>query len=172
MGKTVLVCGGRDYADRDFMREVLTSARDEGFDQLIHGGASGADELARQVGFSLGFRVVCYSADWVKDGRAAGPIRNQRMLDHGKPDLVIAFPGGRGTADMVRRAKAAGVRVIDLADGPDTVEDPPSACGLEYASVMSSIPPQYGWWCKKCGKGTGTSSPFPRPDCLKGDGDE
>jgi hypothetical protein len=56
-----------------------------------------------------------YMADWDGLGRKAGPIRNQRMLDEGKPDLVIAFPGGRGTADMVRRAREAGVEVVELA---------------------------------------------------------
>jgi hypothetical protein len=50
-------------------------------------------------------------ADWNTHGRAAGPIRNQRMLDEVKPELVVAFPGGRGTADMVRRAREAGVNV-------------------------------------------------------------
>jgi hypothetical protein len=43
----------------------------------------------------------------------AGPIRKQQMLDEGKPDLVVAFPGGRGTAHMVRIARAAGIEVIE-----------------------------------------------------------
>lgn len=47
-------------------------------------------------------------------GRAAGPIRHQRMLDEGMPDLVLALPGGRGTADMVRHATLAGVEVIEV----------------------------------------------------------
>lgn len=48
------------------------------------------------------------------EGKAAGPIRNQRMLDDGKPDRVLAFPGGRGTANMVKLAKAAGVPVHEI----------------------------------------------------------
>ena len=51
-------------------------------------------------------------AEWHRLGRKAGPIRNQRMLDEGKPDLVVAFPGGTGTAGMVALACKAGVRVI------------------------------------------------------------
>src|SRR5690606_30354012 len=62
--------------------------------------------LARE----LGWHVVAYPADWRRHGRAAGPIRNQEMADAGA-DLCIAFPGGRGTADMVRRARAAGIPV-------------------------------------------------------------
>ena len=72
---------------------------------VIHGGARGADDLARQWGeISVGIEGVEFRADWTAHGKAAGMIRNQRMLDEGRPDLVVAFPGGRGTADMVRRA--------------------------------------------------------------------
>jgi len=58
--------------------------------------------------------VVPYKADWHLHGKAAGPKRNQRMLDHGRPKRVIAFPGGKGTADMVDRARVAGVDVIEV----------------------------------------------------------
>ena len=60
--------------------------------------------------------VSIYPADWDKHGKAAGPIRNKQMIDEGKPDLVIAFPGGRGTAGAVRLAKFAGVtvRVVEV----------------------------------------------------------
>lgn len=57
--------------------------------------------------------VRAFPADWHRDGKAAGPIRNRRMLLEGMPDLVVAFPGGRGTADMVRRARAAGIEVVE-----------------------------------------------------------
>lgn len=62
--------------------------------------------MARQ----LGLAVEVHPADWGRYGKAAGPIRNQEMLESGI-DLVIALPGGRGTADMVRRAEGAGVPV-------------------------------------------------------------
>jgi len=57
--------------------------------------------------------VTTFDADW-KLGKKAGPLRNQRMIDEGRPDLVVAFPGGKGTADMVRRAEAAGVKVLKI----------------------------------------------------------
>lgn len=53
-------------------------------------------------------------ADWEDLGRKAGPIRNQRMLDDGRPELVVAFPGGPGTAHMCRIAREAGVEVIEV----------------------------------------------------------
>lgn len=82
--------------------------------RVIHGGAAGADHFADGWAAVQKVPTTIFEARWDKDGRAAGPIRNQRMLDEGKPDLVLAAPGGNGTADMVRRAKAAGVRVVTV----------------------------------------------------------
>jgi hypothetical protein len=111
----VLVCGGRDYADQPMLFGVLDmQAESTGIDCLIQGGADGADRLARMWCHTRLCRMENYPADWKAHGKAAGPIRNQRMLDEGKPDLVVAFPGGRGTADMVRRSRTAGVRVIEI----------------------------------------------------------
>jgi hypothetical protein len=59
--------------------------------------------------------VVRYPADWARHGNAAGLVRNQQMLDDGKPDLAVAFPGGKGTADMVRRARKAGIPIKIIA---------------------------------------------------------
>jgi hypothetical protein len=79
---------------------------------IMQGGATGVDAFAREWAARKPevHRYVC-RADWDRYGPAAGPIRNARMLEWG-PDLVVAFPGGTGTADMVSKAKAAGVRVI------------------------------------------------------------
>jgi hypothetical protein len=107
----VIVCGGRDYADVEVIREHLKFLQAVEPDAvIIHGAAPGADTLAGSIAGTLGFRVEVHPADWANYGRAAGPIRNQRMLDSGA-DLVIAFPGGRGTQDMINRAESAGVPV-------------------------------------------------------------
>ena len=113
----VLVCGSRDYQNYlTFAREMRHLESEHGpFDTIIHGGARGTDWMAHLY---VGERMeIIFEADWDKHGKAAGPIRNQRMLDEGKPEMVIAFKGGRGTADMVRRAKAAGVRVVIAFEG-------------------------------------------------------
>lgn len=81
---------------------------------IIQGGAGGADALARGWAFSRRQELVNIPADWKTFGKAAGPIRNQAMLVKWSPDLVVAFTGGRGTADMVNRARAAGVPVIEV----------------------------------------------------------
>lgn len=112
----VIVCGGRDYDKADVWNWLEHHARAElgaEITMIIHGGASGADQGAFEWAVSEdGCSSRCFPADWRKHGKAAGPIRNQRMIDEAKPDAVIAFPGGRGTADMVRRAEAAGIRVV------------------------------------------------------------
>jgi predicted Rossmann-fold nucleotide-binding protein len=111
----VLVCGGRDYADEHrVFNELGRIHRATSISVLIEGGATGSDQLAARWALGAGVPTDMYAADWVHFGKKAGPIRNQRMLDEGKPDLVVAFAGGRGTADMVRRAKAAGVRVLEV----------------------------------------------------------
>lgn len=81
---------------------------------VIQGGATGADEHARTWCYVAGVQCITCLALWEKHGKAAGPIRNQKMLDDFQPELVLAFAGGRGTADMVRRAKAAGVLVREI----------------------------------------------------------
>lgn len=111
----VLVCGGRDYRDAAHLDRVLQQINAEGaIDTIIHGAARGADQLGEAWGLRWGKNLEPYPADWGTFGLSAGPRRNAVMLRDGKPDLVVAFPGGKGTADMVRRARRAGVRVIEV----------------------------------------------------------
>ena len=113
----VLVCGGRDFNDI----EKLSRTLDElltlyGVRKLVHGCAAGADRLADQWAESRKIKLIKrHPADWAKHGNAAGPIRNQEMLDDNRHlDVIVAFPGGRGTADMVRRARAAGIPILEI----------------------------------------------------------
>lgn len=112
----VIVCGGRDFDDVQAVWDGLDRIHNsEGrITALAHGGARGADYAAGIWAKSEPIPVYVFQARWKDEGRAAGPLRNQRMLDQFKPDVVIAFAGGRGTADMVRRAEAEGVRVISM----------------------------------------------------------
>ncbi|WP_420839395.1 DUF2493 domain-containing protein [Bradyrhizobium oropedii] len=113
MEQRVLVCGGRDYSDREQLYRVLDAAHlANPVVLLVHGGASGADDLAGRWARHVGVSWKAYPAEWKSEGRSAGPRRNQRMLDETKPHLVIAFPGGRGTADMISKAELAGVPVV------------------------------------------------------------
>lgn len=108
----LLVCGGRDFVDREWMFSVLDKLAPT---VVIHGAAPGADTLADEWAKARGVPREPYPAEWwkYKNRKAAGPIRNSRMLREGKPDAVLAFPGNDGTADMTRKAKRAGVPVIE-----------------------------------------------------------
>lgn len=108
---TVLVCGSRTWTDRAIIAAAVAKLpRDT---VIIHGGARGADTIAGQEANRRGLTVIVYPADWQRYGRSAGVQRNAHMLTDGKPDRVLAFAvdlaTARGTADMVRRALAAGL---------------------------------------------------------------
>lgn len=111
----VLVCGGRDYQNTAMVEWALDTLNQlYAITDVIHGDARGADTLAGLWAYGLGISVHRYPANWNLHGKAAGGLRNQQMIDEAFPDYVVAFPGGRGTADMVRRAKAAGLTVWEI----------------------------------------------------------
>lgn len=85
--------------------------------EIVSGGASGADSAAEDWAVLNWTKYSVFKADWGKHGKAAGPIRNQQMLDEGKPDLVIAFEGGKGTAGMLLLAKRAGIPTVQYSTG-------------------------------------------------------
>lgn len=111
----LLVCGGRDYTNRDKLFAVLdTLEKSVGIVGVMHGAAKGADSLARDWAVSRGKPHMSFPADWERNGKRAGPIRNARMLAEGRPTLVMAFAGGRGTADMVERSRKAGLMAWEV----------------------------------------------------------
>lgn len=115
----ILVCGGRDYADRAQVEAALDAVhRKHGITLLIEGGARGADRLARRWAERRAVPVRTCEAEWNKYRKAAGILRNARMLAEERPEAAVAFPGGSGTADMVARLRAAGVPVWLVGDWP------------------------------------------------------
>lgn len=113
-GLRIIVCGGRHYSDYGTVERILSGIHDlTPIRHLYHGNATGADQLGDTWGRRAKISVHPVPAQWKKYGLRAGPIRNQHMLGQ-RIDLVVAFPGGRGTADMVNRAKKAGVRVMEI----------------------------------------------------------
>lgn len=123
----VLVCGGRDYTKYHRVLSVLEEIhKHRTIGQIISGHARGADKLGerwaklRKVDLRI-FEVS--KEEWELHGKKAGILRNQRMLEEGKPNLVVAFPGGRGTADMIERSKKAGVPVVRVEDIDDEGTD-------------------------------------------------
>lgn len=115
----IVVCGGRAYRDKATVYAVLDRLHKKiGIDFLIQGAADGADYIAWQWCQDRGVLCGSFPAQWDEYGRRAGPIRNQAMIDEGRPDGVVAFPGGSGTADMIERAHRAGIGVWEpVGDG-------------------------------------------------------
>ena len=129
MSERVLVCGGRNYNDYNRVKSVLNERhRTNQISVIISGMARGADLLGVQWANENNIDVDPYPADWddltqpdalivvrrngTRYDLRAGFRRNQKMIDMGKPNIVIAFPGGSGTKDMMKRADLANIRVI------------------------------------------------------------
>ena len=119
----VLVCGGRDYTDWSYVYDTLDGLHKKiGVSCIIHGGARGADSLAQGWAVSKDLPTDIYSvssADWDKYGKSAGVRRNEIMLTSSNPHIVVAFPGGRGTAHMVSLAKNSGCTVLQFPQDED-----------------------------------------------------
>jgi hypothetical protein len=114
----LLVCGGRDFTDKALMHSVLDGIlkKKESL-MVIHGDAKGADRMAGDWARERLMHEVKVPALWDAWPKKGGPIRNAAML-HLKPQGVVAFPGGSGTADMVAKAEAAGIPVFSIRPRP------------------------------------------------------
>lgn len=112
----VTVSGGRDFTDRDFIETCLDGfhARND-ITFLVEGGATGVDQLARAWAIARYVKFKTEEARWKLLGNAAGAARNARMLINWKPDMVVLFPGGKGTRDMKAQARDRGYQIIDFA---------------------------------------------------------
>lgn len=106
----VAVCGGRDFDDFALMDAALKESLRPN-DVVVSGGARGADTLAAIIATALGHEVKIIRAEWKRYGRSAGPIRNRALLASYPVSLLLAFPGGRGTADMVTICLLRGITV-------------------------------------------------------------
>jgi hypothetical protein len=112
----LIVCGGRDFADRELLVAKLDQfTRDLGPKIVVVTGAcpTGADKLAEDWASKKFHTVLRFHAEWSR-GAKAGPERNQEMVDHVKPlrnRFAVAFWDGksRGTKDCVARIQAAGI---------------------------------------------------------------
>lgn len=115
IGIKLLVCGGRDYQDRNKIYKTLNQIHKETpISLLITGDAKGADHLSYLWALNYTIPTRIFMANWKKYGPRAGPIRNQEMINQAKPDLILAFPGGTGTQNMISLGKKAAlpIRII------------------------------------------------------------
>lgn len=111
----ILVCGGRLYTNEQHVNAVLSAVVAYYGDVVfINGGAAGADLTAHVWAVRRGIHSARMGAIWAVHGKPAGVLRNQAMLELAQPHVVVAFPGGPGTADMVKRARAAGIPTYEV----------------------------------------------------------
>lgn len=119
----VLVCGGRDFRDRDQVYEyldyLLSIAIDAGEEiHIIEGGARGADTFAKDWAVDRKQEFTEIKAEWDLYGKRAGYLRNIKMSEE-HPDIVVAFPGGKGTQSMVEIAQRKQIPVIQIERNSD-----------------------------------------------------
>lgn len=116
MKSRILICGGRAFNDHKMFNDAMLCAK-PWFDKnycIINGFAKGADMMAHVWAFFEGRPSICMPANWSYYGNKAGAIRNTWMLDFTFPDLVIAFPGGDGTANMIEQSRDRNIEVWEV----------------------------------------------------------
>ena len=133
--------GGRDLAwpQQRIAAELLARTGGRPVHLLLHGGARGADAAIGRAAQQLGWASLVMPAQWQLHGRAAGPIRNRELLEqaisraeaHSSPGyqasvLVVAFPGGTGTASLVQQAR----RMASRSPVPISVAEVRASAGL------------------------------------------
>lgn len=107
----VIVCGGRDFTDYKFLSSTLDQYDIE---CIIHGFANGADKFSGRWARSRRIPEIIVPAQWTNYQKSAGAIRNSWMIKYTKADTLIAFPGGRGTQNMINQAHKNGLKVIKI----------------------------------------------------------
>lgn len=111
----VMVCGGRDWDDEAAVERVLSWLHSRFcISAVVHGAARGADTLGMQWATRHGVRHIPFPANWSLFGQGAGRQRNRQMAAESGADLVVAFPGGTGTADMVSVARRAKIPILQF----------------------------------------------------------
>jgi len=145
----IVAGGGRDLAWPHQRIAAVLLARSGGrpVHLLLHGGARGADAVIARAAQQLGWSALALPAEWRRYGRAAGPIRNRQLLEqaiaralaHGTPGLtvsvlVVAFPGGSGTASLVHQSR----RLASRSPVPIAVAEVSPSAGLWAVPAASA----------------------------------
>lgn len=106
----VIVAGGRKWpVTQELIDFVAENLAEMGAKVVVHGDATGADQLGRFAGEALGLPVVATPALWDRHGKCAGRIRNREMAE--KADALLVLPGARGTAHMIQVATRRGMKI-------------------------------------------------------------
>lgn len=120
MIKRMIVAGGRDHRLSPLEKSKIAEvALDNPGIEIVSGGARGVDtDAAEWAKKARGVNLKMFPANWNKYGKAAGMIRNGQMAKYA--DALMAFPGGRGTANMLKTAREEGLEIFDYTKGVGT----------------------------------------------------
>lgn len=146
-GRRICVTGGRDFSDRNLVEKALRDIALSPDDTLVEGEARGADKLCATVAREMGATVEPHPAQWRRYGNGAGHMRNAEMLNSGV-DLLLSFPGGRGTRHCTNLAREMGIPVMLIrTDSAPSYEvmptddgDSPAVTGEPMPESQLSIP--------------------------------
>ncbi|MBN8945384.1 MAG: DUF2493 domain-containing protein [Rhizobiales bacterium] len=146
----LLICGGRHYDDAAAIcRELDRLHGGQPIDVLIHGGLVAIGTVAEAWARQHNVHVVRYPPNWTLLGTKAEARRNAFMLADSRPDFLLAFPGGRDTADLVRMARAAELPVwlaqVPPGNGPERSDaapagDPPEGRSRGFSEPCLNAP--------------------------------
>lgn len=111
----ILICSGRFYADTKSVTRVLDAyASTQHMDVLIHGGHQILGGIVESWAREMDVHLIRYPANWARYGKYAELRRNLFMLQDSRPDVVLAFPGGEDTAECIKIAQQAGIKVVEI----------------------------------------------------------
>jgi hypothetical protein len=136
--RRILICGPTDFADWDTVKTLLRGYRPS---ILLHGHATGVDQLASLYAQLFGVDEMRFPAQWRMHGIAAATIRNEQMFTYGRPDLVLIFPGSAHGQDLQRRAHSARVPVRTITT-PILVATRPAILSLPPSESAGAAPAQ------------------------------
>lgn len=113
--------GGRDYRPtQEEMQNFTIILIADMPTEIHHGDCRGVDRIVSKYAETLGFKTISHPANWYPLGRldrSAGPRRNQLMVDLAQEgDILVAFRGGTGTADMKRRWKSRDLKLVSISN--------------------------------------------------------
>ena len=115
MTKRILVTGSRNWSDWKLVKDVLvaTCKNDENITIVSGDCPTGADRIATDLAEMRGWKIEKHPANWEVYGKAAGPIRNKRMVELGA-DICLAFirDGSAGATHTANLTKKAGIETL------------------------------------------------------------
>jgi hypothetical protein len=91
------VIGSRTFQNRELMEYILHQHH---ITELVSGDCrDGADKLAKDYAYKFGIRYTGFPANWSKDGKRAGAIRNKKIVDY--VGGLIAFWDGESPSSLI-----------------------------------------------------------------------